>query len=293
MAADPATTQGLDPHALTRDGLLTTTVTWTERDAVCYALAAGFGRDELERSELPYLFEGHGLVVMPTFAALLVDDDWLDDCGWQRNHVRLTARELEVFSPMLPRDSVEISSEVSHVWPDPAGEGCHVRFRSEARRARDRRALFALTTSYHARADRLAQAVTPALPPAPKDNRSERDPDFSLAIRPEFDSAVLYRWLAGGPAWHIDTDAARRAGYDRPVVPGDCLIGAVCRAVLATVCDFDPTLLRGLRVRLHRAVYADADLRVRMWQDGPVVSFDVAEAPRGEAVLSGRCTLAT
>ncbi|MEM1262585.1 MAG: hypothetical protein AAGH76_09315 [Pseudomonadota bacterium] len=291
MAADPSTTRGLDPDSLTREGPVDTSASWSERDAVCYALAAGFGRDELERSELPYLFEGRGLLVMPTFAALVVDDSWLDASGWQRKHARLTARELEVFSPMLPRDSIDIASEITDVWPDTNGEGCHIRFRSEARRSRDRRALFALATCYHARADRLAQAAPTAATVTVENTVPERDPDFLLALTPGFDSAVLYRWLAAGPDWHIDTDAARHAGYDRPVVPGDCLVGSVCRAILATVCDYDPTLLRGLHVTLHSAVCIDTDLRVRMWQDGPVVSFDVTAAPQQTRVLTGRCTL--
>ena len=265
---------------------------WIERDVVCYALATGFGADELERAELPFLFEGRGLLVVPSFATTLAAPDWLDDFAWQRDYVLVAARHLEVFSPLLPSDSIELTSTVADAWPDASGEGSCIQVRSEARRVRDKRALFALTTIYHARSDRLADTDRR---PAQVGGftRPERDPDFETIRSPGYAQTVLFRWVTGGPARHIDTDAARRAGFERPPVPADCLAGIVCRSILATVCDYDPTLLRGLSVNFADRVFADDDLRIRMWQDGPVIAFDAASLGRRETVLDGRCILAT
>ena len=44
---------------------------YDERDAMLYALAAGMGRDPLDERELPFVFEGAGLVAMPTMAAVV------------------------------------------------------------------------------------------------------------------------------------------------------------------------------------------------------------------------------
>ena len=265
---------------------------WVERDVVSYALAAGFGRDELERAELPFLYEGRGLLVVPSFATTLAAPDWLDDFSWHRDYVLVAARHLEVFSPLLPADSIEITSSVTDAWPDSTAEGCCIQIRSEARRVRDKRALFALTTIYHARADRLVDARRePAH--VPGFTRPEREPDFVVAKTPGFAQSVLFRWLTDGPALHVDTDAARRAGFERPTLPPDCLAGVVCRAVLATVCDYDPTLLRGLSVNFAGPVFADDDLAIRMWQDGPVIAFDAKAGQLRKSVLDGRCVLAT
>ncbi|MEL7537419.1 MAG: MaoC/PaaZ C-terminal domain-containing protein [Pseudomonadota bacterium] len=267
-----------------------TAKTWLEKDVVCYALAAGFGRDELDRSELPFLFEGNGLLVVPTFATMLAGPESLDDCGWNSDHVVIAARHLEVFSPLLPRDAVEISMEVVDAWPNVDDAGCFITTRCEARRDRDKRALFALTSTWLARADRIDGSPRDARA-LPAVVRPERDPDFTVLASAEFSHSVLYRWIAAGPAWQVDTDAARRAGFDRPTVSPDCTMGHVCKAILATVCDYDPTLLRGLSVRFASPVYADDDLRVRMWQDGPVIAFDAVVESR--IVFDGRCELAT
>ncbi len=269
------------------------TVSWNERDVVSYAVIAGFARDEYERAELPYLFEGRGLLVLPSFAATLVSNDWLDVTGWRREHALPAARQLEVFSPLRPADEIEIRSQVTAAWPDRAGSGCYIQTRSEAHRTRDNRALFALISTYHARANRLNNARrAPGGVPAP--GLPTREPDFSVVQTPAFHDSVLYRWLAAGPAWHVDTDAARRAGFDRPTVPADAVAAMVCRSVLATVCDYDPTLLRGFSVRYNGAAFSDEELGIRMWQDGPVIAFATTTLDAaGRSILDGRCVLTT
>ena len=294
---DSRSTSRPSRHALDAAALLATSphveeCSWTENDVVSYALSTGFGQDELERGELPFLYEGRGLLVSPGFAMTLPKSGWLDATGWHRDFVVVAARHLEVFSPLLPADTIEMTSTVADVWPDRTDEGCLITVRTEAHRLRDRRALFALSSVFHARSDRLEGGHgKPA--DAPGFARPEREPDFVVAGIVGFSQSVLFRWLTGGPARYVDTDAARRAGFERPVVPADCLAGVVVRHVLGTVCDYDPTLLRGLSVNVTAAVYVDQAIHVRMWQDGPVIAFDAATESSAATVLDGRAVLAT
>ena len=64
--------------ALNYEKLLATTIvdipfSYSDRDAILYALSIGLGRDPLDTRELPFVFErGNGLHTMPSLASVLL-----------------------------------------------------------------------------------------------------------------------------------------------------------------------------------------------------------------------------
>ena len=72
----------IDPHALLALELPDLEFAWSERDAMHYALATGFGQDPLDERELPFLVGSPSLRVSPTFAVTLYyDDRWMHASG--------------------------------------------------------------------------------------------------------------------------------------------------------------------------------------------------------------------
>ena len=94
--------------------------------------------------------------------------------------------------------------------------------------------------------------------------------------------------------------AARRIFPEGECLEGDqaalqdlCVWGIACRAILATICEYDATLIRTLEARFAGVAYTGEALVTEMWQQANVVSFRVRAAARDAIVLHhGRCELA-
>ena len=87
-----------------------------------------------------------------------------------------------------------------------------------------------------------------------------------LHTRPE--QALFYRWNGDDNALHLNPDVAARAGFDRPIMHGMCLLGMTATVLLDRLCGYDPGRFRGLDARFTASVYPGETLRVEFWKDG-------------------------
>src|SRR3546814_15810490 len=60
---------------------------------------------------------------------------------------------------------------------------------------------------------------------------------------------------------HIDPDAARRAGFDRPILHGLCTYGIACRAVIEGFAGWDPERLASIAARFSAPVFPRSEER--------------------------------
>ena len=82
--------------------------TYTEKDAILYALALGLGHDPLNADDLPFVYE-QGIKVLPTFAVVLGwPGFWARDLDTGIDWVKLVAGEqgLVLHRPLVPRGTV-------------------------------------------------------------------------------------------------------------------------------------------------------------------------------------------
>src|SRR3546814_15440781 len=77
---------------------------------------------------------------------------------------------------------------------------------------------------------------------------------------------------------HIDPDAARRAGFDRPILHGLCTYGIACRAVIEGFAGWDPERLASLAARFSAPVFPGDALVIDMWREGHIIYFE-AQVP--------------
>ncbi len=266
-------------------------VIWGHAEIILYSLAIGFGRDELERSELPFIYEGAGLRCTPTFAHTLPSPSTWDAPGLAMANAILVESELEVFSPLLPADEVALTTQLTEAFDPGDQSGIYLIHRTEARRQHDNRALFSMTQTRRVRGQH-GDEISGQSRLAPAASIPERDADFVMLVDVPDEQPALFRLCGDFNPIYVDPDAAHRAGFERPILPAECLQGIACRSVLATVCDYDTTLIRAIAARVCAPVYAGDQLRVSMWQDGPVISYRVFVPARDSLVLdNGRCVL--
>ncbi len=272
-------------------------VTWSDADVLLYALAVGLGRDPLATRQLPFVYEGAGLQVVPSFASVLAHTDLLDDCGWNYAQVLHVGERLLVYRPLSDTGRVTLDSRVSGVRDLGAGRGAIVEVETRGyeqwgETAASREPVFSVQRTFLARADGgfegpSSSGISPhALPPRPADM------EHSAPTRPE--QALLYRLCGDRNPLHADPVFARQHGLPEPILHGLCTWGYSCCSILHTICDYDPTLIRSMQARFTQPVLPGDTLRTEMWQDANIVSFRVLAQEREITVLdNGLCELVT
>lgn len=266
-------------------------VRYSERDVMLYALGVGFGGDPLDSSELGYVRESPTLAVTPSFATVLLPDDFLAECGWGDLHVLYGSQRLELYRPLPAAADLRVNCRVVAAYDRGGDRGSRILVQCEARLAKDDAALFSLGSTIVAPRDEnhgpgFGDAPAPHVLPG-------RTPDLSCELSSRRDQALLFRLSAGRGAVHTDPEVARSAGFERPVLQARCVAGLACRAILRTICEYDYTLVRSFDVRFVGAVYPGETLVTDMWQERNVVSFRSSVKERGVVVLdNGKCTLA-
>ena len=265
---------------------------YADRETMLYALGIGMGGDPLNRDELPFVYE-NGLKVMPTLATVVT---WgagrTLETGINFMMVVHGEQRLTVHKPMPDRATITADWRITDVIDKGAGKGAILVGETVIKDKASGEKLVTLVSSTFARADGGFGGASEGGPqPHPTPTRA---PDAELAIRTRPDQALLYRLSGDRNPLHSDPDFAKAAGFDKPILHGLCTYGVTCRAVLATYCNFDPTLIRGHDVRFSAPVFPGETIVTRMWKDGNVVSFEasVKERPGVTVIKNGKTTLA-
>lgn len=277
------------------DDLMSTSVLdepfeYTERDAMLYAIAVGFGSDPADRRELPFVTEFRGLRTVPSMASMFLPENMLDDCGWDRGKVLHGEQRLELYRPLPPAAKLLTNHRVVGVYDRGAELGARILIESEARLASDETVLFMLGSTLIARGDGGfggPAGTGPAVHKLPG-----REPDLRCDIVTRPDQALVFRLCGDFNPLHADPVYARRAGFDAPILHGRCTYGIACHAILKTICEYDFTLISGFDVRFSSPVYPGDAITTEMWQDRNIVSFRCRVEARNVTVIdNGKCTL--
>lgn len=262
-----------------------------DTEVILHALSAGLGRDPRLLAELPFVYEGRGLRVLPTLLSRLCRPRFLDGCGWQADAVRHVAEAIALKRPIDDTGPLLVDSDVVGVGDLGAGIGAEVVIEFRVRRERDSQALATLRRTLLAVADggfggaRARSASTPVLP--------ARRPDLVEAIGTEPGLGLLYRVLGDRDPRYVDSAAAGPA-VKVPPLPSLAGLDVATRGLLKVICEYDDTLILALEVRFGEPTVPGEGLLLEMWQDANVVSFRLRSRERAALIIEyGRCVLAT
>ncbi|MER5839275.1 MaoC/PaaZ C-terminal domain-containing protein [Streptomyces prasinus] len=250
----------------------TRTVSYTERDAILYALAVGAGADRLD-----LVYEEH-LRVLPTFALTLAQ--WAPDALGALGAFDVTtavhgSQRLVVKGPLERSGELTMSARVADVWD----KGSAAVFDVEV--SCDR---FTATWSLFAPGSGgFGGDRGPSAPRRP-DRPAEHGPTVTTHSR----QAALYRLLGDRHAMHVDPEAAKAAGMPRPFLHGLCTLAAALLP-LADALGAHPADLVELQARFAAPVFPGDRLALRGWNDddGAGVRFEASAADDDRTVLSG------
>jgi acyl dehydratase len=266
------------------------THTWRPHDYLLYALALGLGADPTDASTLPYVYERH-LRVVPTFPSVLA---WLVEptfasLGAHPARALHAGQKIEIHRPLAQAATVAVSGRIVAVQDKGRQRGALIVARQEIVDGADGARLATLTTSCLARD--AGDCGSGGEPIAAAHVLPARAPDRSIryAVRP--DAALLYRLTGDANPLHADPEAARAAGFDRPILHGLCTFGMTCRAVLECMTGWQPAPLASHEARFCAPVYPGETLEIRLWRDGQTVSFRAEAAERGTTVLTNGKTV--
>ncbi|MCY1534655.1 MaoC like domain protein [compost metagenome] len=113
--------------------------------------------------------------------------------------------------------------------------------------------------------------------------RPEGEPHFVVDLPSRPEQALYYRMNGDDNPLHADPSAARKAGFERPILHGLCTFGVVCHALVRTLADYDGARLRGMSLRFSSPVFPGETIRSEIWRNG---SFQARVVERDVLVVS-------
>ena len=255
---------------------------WTERDALLYALAIGMGADPLDRDELPFVYEKN-LKTVPTFAAVIAWGAGIspERIGLDRKRTLHGEEAVTLHRPVPATGDVVADSRVVAVY-DKGEKGAVVERETVLTDPANGELIATITRTAFAMAD--GDFGGPAQAPVQR-NRPQRKPDAVLEFQTRRDQALLYRLCGDRNPLHADPDVANAAGFDTPILHGLCTYGICCRAVLQAFCRFEPERFRSHSVRFSAPVFPGDLITIKLWNDDGDVSFEADVPARNASVI--------
>src|SRR3954452_4937011 len=260
--------------------------TYTEKDAILYALGVGLGHDPANADELPFVYEKN-FKVLPTFAVVLGwPGFWARDLATGIDWVKLVAGEqgLVLHRPLAPRGTVVGKTRVTEVVDKGPGKGALVYSeRVVVDKTTGERIATATQTTF-CRGDGGFGGPVRESPPVHAIPERAPDQVCDLPTRPE--TALIYR-LSGDPnSLHVDPAVANAAGFPRPILHGLATFGVAGHAILRNLCGYDPARLTAIAGRFSAPVFPGETIRTEMWNDAGVVSFRARVVERDVIALN-------
>lgn len=260
--------------------------TYSEKDAIVYALGLGLGHDPLNADELPFVYE-KTIKLLPTFAVVLGwPGFWARDLDTGIDWVKLVAGEqgLVLHRPLAPRGTVVGKTRVTEVIDKGPGKGALVYSERVVVDQATGEPIATATQTTFCRGDGGFGGPAGESPPAHAIPERAPDQVCDLPTRPE--TALIYR-LSGDPnPLHVDPAVAKAAGFPRPILHGLATFGIAGHAILKRLCGYDPARLSAIAGRFSAPVFPGETIRTEMWRDGSVVSFRARVVERDVVALN-------
>lgn len=261
------------------------TTTYRSADTMLYALATGVGADPLDHRELRHVYED-GLRALPCMSLVVgYPGFWLKQPAYAVDWPRVLHAEeaFEIHAALPVAATVSACTRITAVV-DRADKGAFIHSTKEVRYQPDGTLLATVHSVSVARGDGGGgSGGTP--PPPVAATPPTRAPDVVCDLPTLPQQALLYRLCGDLNPLHADPAVARQAGFERPILHGRCTMAVAQHALIRSICDYDATRLRAMRVRFTAPFLPGETLRTRIWHAGARAYFDAASVERGVTVL--------
>lgn len=250
--------------------------TYDWRDTVIYALGVGASVE----TELAYLYEGKGPLVLPTFSTVptfKAFDALVDRIGCDRSGMVHHSQDITLFKSLRPRARLEVRGRVDALF--------------DLRRMA--MSVFVIDAHDEEGDPIIRGEVTLVLlkdggfggerpPKSERVSIPKREPDFETREHVAPTQALIYRLSGDYNPLHADPDFAAEVGFDRPILHGLCTFGFAGRAVVSQMCDGDPSRVTRLRGQFSNPVFPGETLIIRGWHENERALLTVSTEERPE-----------
>ena len=280
----------LDYHAVKDMEFPVLTQTYTERDVMLYALGLGFGADPLDPGQLRFVYE-EGLRVVPTMPNVFCHPGlWVKrpQLGLDWMKIVHADQRITLHAPLSARATIVAHTRNTGVVDKGEGRGAII---TQERRFFDQASgvhVATLESSYMARGDGgfsvgsgISDEPRPNPPPLPE---GPADIVHDIATLPQ--AALIYRLSGDRNPLHADPDAAKVAGFPKPILMGLCTNGVAGHAILKWCCNYDPARFKAMFARFSAPVYPGETIRTEIWRGQNGVSFRAKVVERDVVVLN-------
>jgi len=268
---------------------------YTDTQIMLYNLGVGMGRDPLDPKELPYVFELPALKAVPTVVTVLgaggSGGGMLSGVKLNWHKILHGEQRITLHRPMPPSADCIGRSWISEVVDKGADKGAVITMANETRLASGE-PLYTSESVIFARGDggfggpSQSSAVLHVIP--------EREPDIVHVSETRPDQALLYRLNGDRNPLHAQPEFAKMGGFPAPILHGLCSYGIACRAILASVVDYDVSRIKSFGARFTSPVFPGETIKTDIWVDGEIVSFRCRVEARGVTSFNnGRCVIST
>lgn len=268
---------------------------YSERDAVLYALGIGAPADQTEPAELNYVYErSDDFQVLPTFAVIFAKDlthQFLSGniAGIKYNPMMMVhgEQELDVLKPLPPSATVTSQFKIATIMDKGSGLLMVIEVEScdddGEPIARARTSVFIRGLGGFGGQRGTSRGV----------DIPDRSADQIHEERTQPQQALLYRLTGDANPLHADPSMAAIGGYKRPILHGLCTYGFAARALIRAFCANDARRLCGLDARFAYHVFPGETLITEMWRrNASEIDFQTKVKERAAVVLShGRARL--
>lgn len=251
-------------------------------DTILYALGVGCGA---AREDMRYVYE-RGLEALPSMATILARSDfWIADPESGIDASRAVhGEEMVTLHEAVPAMGTVIGrTHIEAIVDKGPGRPALLHLARQVSEQATGRMLATVRSTVVLLGQGGFGGPRDAAPP--RAAMPARPPDRVVDIPTLVQASFIYRLSGDRNPLHVDPEAARAAGFERPILHGLCTFGMVARALVRHCCDDSPDRVREIGARFSAPVYPGDVLRLEIWQRADRIRFRAFASGRHRAVL--------
>ncbi len=262
---------------------------YTQHDAILYALGVGLGADPMDPTHLRYVYEDR-MHVLPTFSLVLAHPGfWINDPRLELDWVNAlhTEQFMTIVRPLRSHGKVRASYRITGIADRGAEKGATLYFEKVLTDLDTHDEIARITTGLLCRRDGGCGNhgnIPPILERVPSTPCAE---SLNWHISPS--AALLYRLSGDLNPLHADPLVAAKAGFEKPILHGLCTLGIAAQNLARWGLARQGSQLASIACRFTKPVYPGDDIIVDLWPGADAVQFEVRDAATNAVVIgSGR-----